>query len=277
MIKTIFILSFLFPVVAFAKSFSKEEIAQILNAVDKQEKKSLKPLLEDRRLRKTPDMVNYNITEPIKLSLKKYKHFMEPYAIRLAKRFHKKWKPILKEAEQAYGVDQEAIVAILLVETSFGRFMGKYQPLSVFGSIYVDVEKIKGTRKYRNLPKKLKNRFIKKQKWALKELKAIANLTEKYPSLDQLKLKGSYAGAFGKCQFLPSSYLNFAVPYKKSKVPDLFDEKDAIVSVANYLSANGFKDGLDSKGTYESIYHYNNSDVYVKTVLGVARKLNVTP
>ena len=222
-------------------------------------------------------MVDFNITKPIKLSMEKYSHFTDPYASKLAKKFHKKWRKQLSLAQKRYKVDARVITSILLVETSFGRFTGNYQPLSVFASILVDVDTFKEKQEYRELPNSQKERVERKQAWAVRELKAISNLTKKYPSLDILKIKGSYAGAFGKCQFLPSSYLAFAVSHRSRKVPNLFDEKDAILSVANYLVSNGYKHSMDSKGSYDSIYHYNNSDVYVKTVLAVAKKLNKLP
>ena len=113
----------------------------------------------------------------------------------------------------------------------------------------------------------------KKRRWALGELKAISKITEKYPKLDILSLKGSYAGAFGDCQFLPSSFLNFAVSRNAGQVPNLFDERDAILSIGNYLKSNGYDGPIDGKQAYDAIFHYNNSKVYVETVRGVARKL----
>ena len=106
--------------------------------------------MKDRRLKKTKGMVDYNITKPVKLSMKKYEHFTQPYAIRLARKFHRRWAKKLKKAELLYGVDARVITAIMLVETSFGRFTGNYQPLSVFASILVDIEAFK--RNFSELP-----------------------------------------------------------------------------------------------------------------------------
>ncbi|SMF76778.1 lytic murein transglycosylase [Pseudobacteriovorax antillogorgiicola] len=274
MTKYLWLLLIIIPWSAEAKSFTKDEIEVVLKAVGKGHKAQLRPLMNDKRLKKTEGMVNLNITKPIKLSLKKYQHFLEPYAMRLARNFQRKWQKHLVQAEARYGVDKEVITAILLVETSFGRFTGKYQPLSVFASIYVDAEEFTTTKEYKDLTPDQKTRVKQKQDWALRELQAIANLSKKYPKFDQISLRGSYAGAFGKSQFLPSSYLKYAVSHKKARRPNLFDERDAIHSVANYLAKNGYRNGMNSKGSYDAIFHYNNSDVYVKTVLGVAKSLN---
>ena len=209
---------------AFGKGFTNQEISTILNAMGGDGRK-IESLLRDKRLKKTPGMVNQNITKPIKLSMKKYKHFLEPYAIGLAKKFMRKWKRPLKIAEKKYGVHDEVITAILLVETSFGRFTGKFQPLSVFASMFVDIDAFMKSEKSNHLEKKLQARFEKKKAWALSELRAIASLSQKYPDLNQLKLRGSYAGAFGKCQFLPSSFLTFCVSYRGRGTPNLFEEK----------------------------------------------------
>ena len=256
-----------------AQRLSTHEINKIIEYVGSDVTDEFKGLLKDRRLKRTKGMVDWNITKPVKLSLKKYAHFTEPYANKLAKKFHKKWRKELLAAQDRFGVDARIITAILLVETSFGRFTGEYQPLSVFASIVLDIEIFVKKKEYKTLSKSALARFDRKKKWAVAQLKAISKITKKYPGLDFLAIRGSYAGAFGKCQFLPSRFLDFAVAAKKGRTPNLFDERDAIVSVANYLVKNGYKEKIDSEGAYKAIYHYNNSDVYVQTVRAVAKKL----
>lgn len=257
-----------------ARPFSRDEVELILQSIEAEHRPVIEPLIQDPRTKKIEGMVDINITKPLQLTIRKYKHFTEPYAISLAKRFKRRWRTTLKKAEQRYGVHQEVIIAILLVESSFGRFVGRYQPLSVFSSIFVDSKAAMKTPDFQLLPQKTKDRFDRKMAWALGEIQAMSEIKKKYPKFDLMSLKGSYAGAFGKCQFLPSSYLNFAVPFVKGQTPDLFRETDAIMSVANYLAENGYKGQVMSQGSYESIFHYNNSDVYVKTVRNVAKKLN---
>ena len=78
------------------------------------------------------------------------------------------------------------------------------------------------------------------------------------------------------CQFLPSSYLAYAVSSSMlGKAPNLDSEPDAILSVANYLKAHGYKKklGMQHQANREAVFEYNNSDVYVDTVLGVAEGL----
>ena len=102
-------------------------------------------------------------------------------------------------------------------------------------------------------------------------MKALLEISQRY-KVDLFSLKGSYAGAFGMAQFLPSSYLKWAVSRDGNSMPDLFAAQDAIYSVANYLKAHGYKYG-DEEAIKHSIWSYNHSDVYVDTVLGAARKM----
>ena len=79
-----------------------------------------------------------------------------------------------------------------------------------------------------------------------------------------------------QAQFLPSSYLNFAVSYGKGKTPDLHFEADAIASIANYLVKNGYKSPLIPRGK-EGPSPLQYSDVYVETIINVAKKLKGLP
>ena len=83
-------------------------------------------------------------------------------------------------------------------------------------------------------------------------------------------MKGSWAGAFGICQFIPSSYVRFAVDGNGDGVIDLFDFRDAVASIANYLKAHGWENGrLEAKR--QAIYAYNHCDSYVDAVLAYAK------
>ena len=89
------------------------------------------------------------------------------------------------------------------------------------------------------LDKKIESRAVKKAKWAVNELKSLAKIYKK-GQMDILNIRGSWAGAFGLTQFLPSSYLRCAVDGNGDKKIDLYNVDDAIYSVANYLSLAGW-------------------------------------
>ena len=82
-------------------------------------------------------------------------------------------------------------------------------------------------------------------------------------------LKGSFSGAFGMSQFLPSSYVALATPLKKGQVPDLAKPGDAIASVAHYLKVNGWKKA-QKRSHKRALMRYNNSEDYAEAILSLA-------
>ena len=243
------------------------------------EEKFLKDIFRDERLEKRMKLIKKNVVN--KESKRNYDSFTDAYSMKLAAKFSKRWRSKLRKASQEFDVDPEVIVAILLVETGFGRNTGKYPVISVFSSILVrhhnhqelyDVMDELHDEDVHTL-----NRLEKKAIWAEEELEALLTIAQQ-GSHSPFKLKGSYAGAFGMPQFLPSSYLKWGFDSDKNGSVNLFLEPDAIYSIANYLSEHGWKRGLNLKknkeANREAIWGYNHSTHYVNTVLKVAKKLN---
>jgi membrane-bound lytic murein transglycosylase B len=232
-------------------------------------------VFSDSRLCYIPGLVKRNLDN--KVSPDNYKRFLEPVAIGMAKRFGRKWRTLLRNASQEFDVDQEVIIAILLVETSLGEYLGNHPVTSTFISIILENQ---GKRRKKieesladdpEMDRCLKRLAIKAQ-WARKELKALLKMKREH-KINIYKLRGSYAGAFGIPQFLPSSYLQFGCDGDKSNTVDLFYVPDAIVSVVNYLKAHGWEHGLSNESNNKVAWHYNHSKVYVETVMQIAKKL----
>jgi len=129
----------------------------------------------------------------------------------------------LDAAEKQYGVPAEYIVAIIGVETLYGSRKGKYRVLDALATLGF--------------------RYPKRGHFFRSELQHYL-LLAKSEKLDPLQLKGSYAGAMGIPQFIPSSYRHYAVDFDHDRVRDLIhSEADAIGSVANYLARHGWRAG----------------------------------
>lgn len=136
-------------------------------------------------------------------------------------KFWNKNSNTLSALEKKYGVPAEIMVAIVGVETYYGKNKGKYPVIQALSTLSFDY------------PKRAK--FFKKQ------LEEFLIMT-KEQSLDPLSIKGSYAGAMGIPQFIPSSYRSFAVGFNGKKPVDIINDTDtALASVANYLKKNGWK------------------------------------
>jgi membrane-bound lytic murein transglycosylase B len=116
----------------------------------------------------------------------------------------------------------------------------------------------------------------RRAKWASKELAEFI----KYCFNDQLdpqEIGGSYAGAFGYGQFIPSSFNNYSVDFNEDGVRQPYDWPDVLGSIANYLRRNGYKPNstnYEKDGDiWKSIYAYNHSDNYVMAVLELTSEI----
>ena len=149
--------------------------------------------------------------------------FMTESRIREGVKFWKKNEAILAAAEKKYGVPATIITAIIGVETRYGRFRGSYRVIDALSTL---------TFAY---PKRAK--FFRGQ---LKEF-LIMTREEK---MDPLKPLGSYAGAMGQPQFIPSSFRSYAIDFDGDGKRDLWDNMDDIIgSVANYFSRHHWRTG----------------------------------
>ncbi len=128
---------------------------------------------------------------------------------------------ILERAQAAFGVAPEIVVAIIGVETFYGRRTGNFPVLDTLTTLGFDYPP--------------RSRFFRR------ELEQFLLLVRE-ESIDASDAKGSYAGAMGKGQFIPSSYRAYAVDFDKDGVRDLWDSnEDAIGSVANYFKRHGWE------------------------------------
>lgn len=129
----------------------------------------------------------------------------------------------LKRAEEKYGVPPEIIVAIIGVETRYGRHKGGYRVMDALSTLAFE--------------------YPKRSKFFRSELEHYLLLTRE-EKLDPMSIKGSYAGAMGKSQFISSSYRNYAVDFDGDGKRDLWtNTADAIGSVANYFKRHKWQPG----------------------------------
>jgi len=195
-----------------------------------------------------------------------YSHFLKPEVVEKGRRFLQSHRPPLLRAQHQYGVAPEVIVAILTVESDLGKVTGRYSVFNVFASLAVmdTPEVIQALDLNRGMMPRLK----KKAAWGKSELCAFLSYCRQN-RVDPFSIQGSWAGAFGFAQFLPSSLLRCGADGNRDGCVDLFCYDDAIFSIANYLHRSGFK--MSSRSTWSKAVHaYNHSDAYVDTVLTLA-------
>ncbi|MEM6708301.1 MAG: lytic murein transglycosylase B, partial [Pseudomonadota bacterium] len=147
--------------------------------------------------------------------------FVKDSSITQGLEFWREHADALARAEATYGVPAEYIVAIIGVETRWGRILGRYRVLDALATLAFD--------------------YPPRSKFFRKELIEFLLLARE-EGRDPASLKGSYAGAMGYGQFIPSSYRAYAVDFDGDGERDIWSNPvDAIGSVANYFKQHGWK------------------------------------
>ena len=206
-----------------------------------------------------------------------YDQYTVKQQIKKARRYMKKYKKELSQTEKIYGVDKEVITAIILIETQCGTLLGNrsvLNTLSTLASLFDLHIREKLWKEISDTPKLTREKFDrkadKKSKWAYSELKAFLNHTT-IEKIDHVKIKGSYAGAMGISQFMPSNIPELAKDGNNDGSIDLFNHADAIASVAFYLKHHGWKPGISRQQAEKVVHHYNHSERYVNAVLKISK------
>lgn len=210
-----------------------------------------------------------------------YNQFLQPAAMARARQFAVGYSGALSHAEKEYGVNRYVIVAILSVETRFGNYTGYTPTLDILSTFAVMDRKSYRDVVWGLLSAKDRKRWgreafdqklLKRSQWAYQELCSLLTWADGRPSKVRA-FKGSLMGAIGWPQFLPSSLVQHGADGNGDGQVDLFEPTDAIVSVASYLSAYGWKSAENRAEKEKVIYAYNHSRPYVDTILGIADRL----
>ena len=158
--------------------------------------------------------------------------------------FYKDNLKLINTIETKYKIEKELLLALMGIETNFGTYVGKMDILSSLATLSYD---------------KRRSDFFSK------ELLILLSLIEK-DQIDYKTLYGSWAGAFGFFQFMPSTMKNYAIDYDNNNYIDLKNNNDAYASAANYLSKIGWKDDQPC------FYKINLSKEIPKKYLNVSAK-----
>ena len=178
------------------------------------------------------------------------KIFVKESRIIAGAKFYKENKKLITDISESYKVNPFIIVTIAGVESNYGIHHSQF---SVFNSLYTQIHEMP-----------------RRSKWATRELAEFLKYCYN-DKLDPQEIGGSYAGAFGFGQFIPSSFTTYSVDYNNNGVREPYSWPDVLGSIANYLRMNGYKpdsgDYQKDGDIWKSIYAYNHADNYVMAVL----------
>ncbi len=211
----------------YAQSFKLKQFINYVSKKHNYDKFQLNSILSTVT-RDTESLRKYNVFKTSKPSLSKatkvgswdtYRgNFLTTSRVNKGLKFWQENTHYLNKAAQQYGVPAEYIVSIIGVETNFGSYTGKHSVLNALTTLSLE--------------------YKKRSKFFTSELENYL-LVLRDERVHPQRMKGSYAGAFGLAQFMPSSFRSFAIDFDGDGHISLFNKADAIGSVANYFIERG--------------------------------------
>ena len=171
----------------------------------------------------------------------------------------KQYGSVLGRIEQTYGVPGEILVAIWGLESDYGVNLGKFHTLRALASLAYD---------------------CRRSELFKAELMDALRIVERGDMAPQ-DLRGAWAGEIGQTQFMPSSYIKYAVDFDGNGRRDLMRSvPDVLASTANFLASKGWqraKDWEPGSANFAVIKEWNKSEVYARTIAAFANQLAKAP
>lgn len=236
-----------------------------------QELSTLRSFLSDERAVFLVPEIRKNVSHVETKKL--YEHNLNRESIELAGKFWDVHRESVMMGLQKYSVPGSIVLAILKVETNFGRNIGKRSIFNVFWSLSVgdNPEVLEILKVKYDLDSTQKKRLNKRAKWACKELRDLIFMAHNQ-GMDPLGIMGSWAGAFGLGQFIPSSFRAYGRDGDGDDVINLAVVADATASIAYYLLSNGWSSG-SKNSKKKALMRYNISEPYADCILSLSDML----
>lgn len=210
---------------AYPNTLGREDVRSFIDEMSKKHGFKTIELEEIFRKVEFSNSVIAAISRPAE-TLPWYKYrpiFLGPARIQLGVEFWRQHRDTLQRAQLQFGVPAEVLVAIIGVETRYGKDKGKYAVINSLSTLAFD--------------------YPKRSSFFRGELEQYLLLT-KEQGMDPMTLTGSYAGAMGIPQFISSSYRNYAIDFDRDGVIDIWNSMDdAIGSIGNYFKQHGWQSG----------------------------------
>lgn len=244
----------------------------------------IRGLMNDPRVSIDDEFIVKNLFHSAPTPSAKRPEYMEvdPKLIRQGPQFVQEHESAFALAQERFGTSPEIVTAILIIETKLGHYPMKYDVFRAYTSLStaLDTEYLDSVLSARQkdwTPAETEEVYAaarKKGGWAVNELSCLIELSDQV-GVDPMTIRGSFAGALGPAQFIPSSFIKYGIDGNGDGKRNPFDMDDAIPSIGNYLKLSGWKEDAPLEKKRQAVWSYNHYKIYVNTVMMVYDKLKL--
>ncbi|MBN2297995.1 MAG: lytic murein transglycosylase [Deltaproteobacteria bacterium] len=282
-ISCLFLIFFLSVItIAGARDNSSKQYIEDLLVAKGLERDHVQQLLRDPRVSIDAEIIMKNLfySSPKGSTMQPEYMEIDPKFFDKGKKYIEDNESIFSSIQSRFAISAEVITAILIVESRLGTYPEKYNVFTAYTNLavildpaYLDtVQRTHG----KDFPKlndpATIERAQKKARWALNELYQLIILADEL-GLDPLAITGSFAGALGPGQFIPSSFIEYGRDGDGDGRKDPFNMADAMASIAHYLKRAGWEEGASIEKKRKAVWYYNHSEVYVNTIMMLYERL----
>ena len=246
------------------------------------DKLQVQSMINDPRISLRPDIVIQNLFYSSPKGTEEEPTIMriDPKHIKNGRTFIKENAESLSFVEKNFGTSPRIITAILIVESRLGTYPMRYNVVTAYANLallldpdYFSQIQQEYADKYPLLHDQATiTRAQRRANWALSELYHLALLANNL-GMDPLNIMGSFAGALGPAQFIPSTFRNYGVDGDGDGIVNPFNMKDATATMGHYLKSFGWSEDASISKKRNAVWHYNRSQVYVNTVMMLYEEL----
>jgi membrane-bound lytic murein transglycosylase B len=241
-----------------------------------------KSIIFDRRITIRPDIVIKNLfySKPQGTAQRPAIMDIDTRQIERGKAFIKKNAEILNTVEKRFGTSPRIITSLLIIESRLGTYPMPYNVVNAYANLafilepkyFKEVQNHYGSTYPQFYDEATIARAKRKATWAVVELYHLVQIAN-HLKIDPLTISGSFAGAMGPAQFIPSSFWIFGIDGDDDGIANPFSMADANFSMGHYLKKYGWREDASLEQKRKAIWYYNHSDIYVNTVMMIYDEL----
>jgi len=274
---------FLLPTFAWSVSDSTREYLAgqlIAEGIDQSQAQSI---MYDPRISIRPDFIVKNLfySSPKGMAQKPDVMEVTPRQIARGRAFMKEHAACLSDVEKRFGTSPRIITAILIIESRLGTYPMPHNVVNAYANLafllnpdYLQEVQALYAEAYPQLyDEAMITRAKRKAQWAVGELSHLVHIANKL-GVDPFTITGSFSGALGPAQFLPSSFWLFGIDGDGDGIVSPFNLADAQFSMGHYLKIFGWAEDAPIDQKRKAVWFYNRSAVYVNTIMMLYDKLS---